>query len=145
MIQYCNFLCAAIMGYGCGFRSFLREPKMEGLHVPTHLESKAQKMKAAIQSKLQVNLTKTRPNETYHCVSQYQKHIKCLCVIYMRLCVFSSLHGGFCNSGFKFAGKHLHYPAHGQNWRENPALLVQVLSECLNCSLKYFTTLNKIL
>ncbi len=46
------------MGYGCGFRSFLRELRMEGLHVPTSLESKAQKIKAAIQSRLQVHVTK---------------------------------------------------------------------------------------
>lgn len=58
MIHCCNRLCAGIMGYGCGFRSFLRELRMEVLHVPTCLESKAQKIKAAIQSKLQVNVTK---------------------------------------------------------------------------------------
>lgn len=57
------------MGYGCGFRSFLREPRMEGLHAPTRLASKAQRMKAAIQSKLQVNAIKIGVQETDHCFS----------------------------------------------------------------------------
>lgn len=84
MIKCCKPLCAGIMGYGCGFRSFLRELRMEGLHAPTRLESNALRMKAAIQSKLQVNVTKTRPNETDHYLSWLSIFIISLCLaVYM--------------------------------------------------------------